>query len=362
MKLVHVYSPGLLEHVGAGNWKDLMGRRILLRELGISVTELAVQPSDLPSVSLPPDLTHLLVEYSWYLELLRRVKLDFPDVRTLVRTHNAEGLQQWHRTRLSWRDWRATVKGVYGAIALARNDSRVKQAADVLLGISDWDNRYYWSRLPGRSAIFDVPYFCPWPDLAPPDHQPQIEKTDLILSMPGGSDTIGQSVTNGFLRLRSTLQATKYRHTFQLAMTEGVIGRRTSAEFEGITVLPRVDDLWSLLRSVTAVAVLGQLGFGLKTTIVDALAAGAHVLVHPTLLRRLPSSVAAQCIACDPANRRSVDEALGRLKIPPTAGPQLNSQLKSTAATAIRQALDSAALPPVVTSHEATPPNGARMP
>src|SRR5207302_11091767 len=59
-----------------------------------------------------------------------------------------------------------------------------------------------------------------------------------------------------------------------------------------VEILREVAEPWDLLCQVRALAVLTPIGFGLKTTVVDGLAAGCHVIVHERLAGRLPPGVA----------------------------------------------------------------------
>ena len=99
-----------------------------------------------------------------------------------------------------------------------------------------------------------------------------------------------------------------------------------------------LDEPWDLLCEVRALAVLTPLGFGFKTTIVDALAAGCHVLVHPVLAKRLPDIVRSACIEFEPHGDSNATEILKELDTQP-AGTPINAVLQERARDAISSAM-----------------------
>jgi hypothetical protein len=86
------------------------------------------------------------------------------------------------------------------------------------------------------------------------------------------------------------------------------------------------------------VAVLTDLGFGLKTTVIDALSAGCHVIVKPGLWRRLPEAIQEYCHPCIPDDPRSVAETLMRVDQSPGWG-DINRGLEDEAVRVLRGVL-----------------------
>ena len=89
-----------------------------------------------------------------------------------------------------------------------------------------------------------------------------------------------------------------------------------------------VPDLPALLGKCRAVALLSPRGYGFKTTLADAWAAGAHVLAHPDLIRRLPAQVARELIGVDTGRPATVAAAVDKLRIP-SRGAELHSDLRA---------------------------------
>ena len=102
-----------------------------------------------------------------------------------------------------------------------------------------------------------------------------------------------------------------------------------------VEILRQCDEPWDLLCEVRALAVLTHLGFGFKTTIVDGLAAGCHVIVHPRLAPRLPKDIADLCIVCDPANDAHMARLAHTLSMRP-AYHDVNRLLRERALAVLR--------------------------
>ena len=94
-----------------------------------------------------------------------------------------------------------------------------------------------------------------------------------------------------------------------------------------IEIVRECREPWDLLCQTRALAVLTHLGFGFKTTIVDGLAAGCHVIVHPKLAERLPLQVRQLCLICDPSREEDMIKIAAALSSPPKSH-SLNEQLR----------------------------------
>lgn len=326
---------------GAGNWKAVEANRILCRGLGIPVETVAFSgaaPTSLLS-SLTPDTRHLLIEYSLWPDLQATVKQRYPRLNVHVRTHNAEAYHYLHRNirrRLDYAQPRLWRK--FGALLV--RDAASRRRADSLLGISAWDNANYWRWLPGAARVEYMPYFSPWPML-----RPQVEpraweqRRPAVVSMGGNFDPSGLMNVENFNILADRLAAeSAERWSFQLTWWSQWHEKvpRVSREIE---ILRQCDEPWDLLCEVRALAVLTHLGFGFKTTIVDGLAAGCHVIVHPKLAGRLPKDIVEHCIVCDPANDADMSRVAHLLARPPRS-THLNECLRDQAETALRTAIE----------------------
>ncbi len=154
---------------GAGQWKDLQGIRLALDGLGVEWREFRFDDHNLQAlIAQIGDLKATVIwYYTFWPEQMEELKARCPRVRMVLRTVNAEALQHWTRAGKNWRKLRGLPRDVYGFLRLLGRDRRCCRAADVLAGISPWDNAHYWSRLAGRNKAQFVPYASPWSALLP---------------------------------------------------------------------------------------------------------------------------------------------------------------------------------------------------
>jgi hypothetical protein len=257
----------------------------------------------------------IILYYSFLPEVLTELRNQLPQVRLYVRTVNAEAFQHWQRSEINFVPGYKNLRSIYGSMRLAVRDLQCKQQTDGLLGISSWDNKNYWQHLPGRAEVFDVPYSSPWPFL-----RPQVKPSDWvrrrmeIVCLAGGRDAIGRTMLEGFNLLAEQLSETTQFHNWKFSVSPGVLHSKNSDTLsEHVIKMDSLDEPWDLLCNVRALAVLTPLGFGFKTTIADALAAGCHVLVHKRVWRRLPELMQKHCIAVNPGAQIDVGGLLEAL-------------------------------------------------
>jgi hypothetical protein len=125
-------------------------------------------------------------------------------------------------------------------------------------------------------------------------------------------------MVEGFSLLADALSDFDGLRGWRFRVSPGVIPSRDETRFSSaVERMSFLDEPWDLLCEVKALAVLTPLGFGFKTTILDALAAGCHVLVHPALIKRLPDLVRKHCIEFDPDAMKCTDEIGARLLAAP---------------------------------------------
>lgn len=313
--ILHAIPEFALTYPGAGNWKAVHATGIALHALKVPVRRVVFRREDPGAMieACTPEVSDVIVEYSYWGDWVRRLARARPDVRTHVRTHNAEALQHWQRVAPCWRTPAPWARTVYGSLRMLRQDALCRRAAFSLLGINPWEIPRYWRHLPGRARLEHMPYFCPWPALNPDEPAlPWTERRRMVLSLPGGfQGRFHRDQLAGLERLMHTAEAVRGGVDWTFGCSRGPdLEESPSRRTPGIRYLEATTDVWALLRSVRVVAFLSDLGFGLKTTVVDALAAGCQVLVTPGLQQRLPEAVGRRCLACVPDDPASVAEAL----------------------------------------------------
>lgn len=313
--MIWLVIPGAREgERGAGQWKDLQGIRLVLSGLAAEWREFRFDEANLGDLveRIGGAEATVVWYYSFWPEAMEELKRRCPRARIVLRAVNAEAFQHWTRAKKDWRKWRGLPRDVYGFCRLLSRDRRCGRAADAVAGISPWDDAHYWSRLAGASKVRHVPYVSPWPRLQP-EVKPRSwdRREDAVLCLAGTRDAIGRAHVAGFAALAVRPEFSGWR--FPLSAGFGDDSRDVLPP--AVERLGRIEDPWDRLCGVKAVALFSPLGYGCKTTVADALAAGAHVLIHPRQWARLAPEDRVRCIACDPesaADVRRAREALGR--------------------------------------------------
>ena len=331
--LIHAVPSFVEDSFGAGNWKDIKARSLLWPQLGVASRTIYFDKRNAEELveSCTPETTDVVLEYTRWPWLVEAIKRHRGSTRVHVRAHNAEALQQIHREPLGLVPNPRNLRNAGRFVKALGRDFRCTRAADSVLGISEWDNRRYWRFLTASSSLRYLPYYCPWPDLGWGTPSANWDDREpWIVCMPAGNDAIAVGAIRGFERFASRVGPVA-GHDWRFALTGGLSSRQRSAtRSDVLDELDHIDDPWGLLCRVRAVAMLSDLGFGMKTTIVDALAAGCHVLVATGLYRRLPESIRPLCISLDPEGDFNVKLLMARLADSPPPH-DLNKQLKSQA-------------------------------
>lgn len=330
IKLLHAV-PNFVnqQEYGAGNWKAVEANRIALERAGIPFekVEFNRENPDQVLAQMRPTVTHLLMEYSWWPELLVQLKAQHPQVRLAVRTHNAEAYQYFHRKMIGARREYINLQKWRQLVRLAYRDARCRRVADILLGISEWDNKNYWRWLGGRANIRYLPYYSPWPYLRPNvDMRPWNLRPRTIVSMGGNFDPSGIENFKNFSMLATKLSKVRDEKWSYLLTWWSQWHQNVPKVSKEVEIVRECQEPWDLLCQSRALAVLTPFGVGFKTTVVDGLAAGCHVIIHPKLATRLPQQVKQLCLICDPSRERDIRTLADSLSVPPRSH-SLNQQL-----------------------------------
>ena len=314
MNVLHIVPRSVLDHEQQGAYKDVLSRIRWLDEHAETCRRLAVEEDDPRTASgwsQEPVPTHILVEYSRFPRLVARLREIHPQARMLVRTHNIEPLQ--HLDNVGWGFLRGNAWLLYGMWRLFRQDMACARQADVVLSINEWENRVYWNRLAGRSKVEWLPYVCPAERL--PANPEPYESRRMIACVP--TPNLNRKSRDLVLRFFDLARRMKGLGSDAELVVTGNLDGWGLPPCPEVVRIGHVADLPALLGRCRAVALPSPLGYGFKTTMADALAAGAHVLAHPALVRRSPEIAKPHLIAVDETREADVRRALDALRLPP---------------------------------------------
>ena len=302
---------------GAGQWKDLQGIRLVLDRLGAEWREFRFDGNNAEALAalIGNSGDTAIWYYTFWPEQMGKLKARCPRVRIVLRTVNAEAFQHWTRAEKDWSRIRGLPRDIYGFLRLLGRDRSCCRVSGSLAGISLWDDVHYWRWLAGPGKLRFVPYVSPWPFLLPEVKPvPWDRRENIIVCLAGTRDVIGRGHVAGFAALARHPELSAWR----CASSAGFMDASQDDLPAGTERLGRIEEPWTWLCKVKAVAVLSPFGYGYKTTVADALAAGCHVLVHPRQHVRLSPEEQPLCIPVDPDSGSDVRRAGGALSRPPS--------------------------------------------
>ena len=252
----------------------------------------------------------ILFEYSHYARMMGRTRQLYPEIGIAVRAHNIEPLQ--HLDNHGWMPKRGPFWVLYGISRLLMSDIRTKQLADVILSINEWEKRAYWDWLPGRAKVEWLPYISP-DHLLPVKPEP-FENRKIIACLPTSQEN--RKSLDLVFRFQQFAREMKRQGSRNEFVVTGNLKEWKLPAYPEVNYAGFIDDLPRFMGRCRAVCMLSPLGYGFKTTIADALAAGAHVIAHPDLIRRTPRHVQRFLISAD----QKMGMLLSSLQVAPQAG------------------------------------------
>lgn len=304
---LHVIPANDMAKTPYGTFKDVITRVQWLQERFPDYRQIAVQKDDPAvvdaAVSPGQTPTGALVEYSYYPCVTRRIRERWPTVPLAVRCINLEPLQ--HFDNHGWWPSRGPFWMLYGMARLAWMDLQTRRVADMLLCINDWEISRYWKWLPGRAKVLWLPYLCP-NHLIPRDPLPYTERKVIACLPTSQKNRKSWDLVTRFLDFA---RASKRKGLEAEFVVTGDIASWGLPACPEVSFTGMIDDLARFLGTCRAVCLLSPLGYGFKTTMGDALSAGAHVIAHPRLIRRSPASLRSLLLASErPDLQQALDQ------------------------------------------------------
>jgi hypothetical protein len=310
--MLHVVPEAIRYCTHDGTYKDIIGRVQFFETSGIDYKQVMISaddPSQLDQSLKQFSPTHVLLEYTYYRNVLNSLRERLPKAFIAARAINIEPLQHFANHGLFPK--RGSLWLLYGMLRFFLSDLAHRRKADMIYPISEWESRMYWRRLPGKSRVKWLPYF-------PPDfvvgRSSTLAKQNMIACIPGRADhprnrdAVRRFI--GFAEIAKRMLP-DYRFVITGDLTDCGIAIPDYFELPGL-----VDSIAEFLAPVRAVAVLSPLGYGFKTTIADAQANHCYALVHPLQLNRGPAILRDGCLPVETLTGSAVARALEQIGRP----------------------------------------------
>lgn len=285
--ILHLIPEAILLNTFHGAYKDVLSRmkRLERRPDYLRIPVRADDPDEMERLLHDHRPDQLLFEYTQSVRMVRRARALRPDIQIAVRAHNVEPLQ--HVDNYGWFGKKGPAWMLYGMMRLLGMDTQMKRLADVILSINEWENRVYWNLLPGRAKVEWLPYITP-EHLLPANPEPFATR-NIIACLPTSLENRkSRDLVLRFYRFARRLRQHGCDDSFMI--TGDLSGWDLPGCLE-VTQVGFVENLADFMGRCRAVCMLSPLGYGFKTTMADAMAAGAHVIAHPALIRRSPNII-----------------------------------------------------------------------
>lgn len=307
----HLIPEPALSNSFHGSYKDVISRVRFFESSESEYFRYEVSSDDpgvVSRLSVVRASPAILVEYSHFPKIVRECRRRWPDATIIVRSHNIEPLQ--HFDNHGWWPKQGPLWVAYGMARLLRNDLIVKKYASAIWSISDWENRVYWNRLPGRAQVEWLPYFCP-DHLLPDRVAPADQRVNIVCMPTSQKNRKSWDLVTRFIRFAEQMKADS-ACPYEFLLTGRVHDWRLPKS-DAVRLTGMIDDLRPFMQTVRAVALLSDKGYGFKTTISDAIANGAVVLAHPRLIARCPDPIRAALLPVDVDQTGPVEDAREQL-------------------------------------------------
>ena len=324
-KVVHLIPSGVFENTYHGSYKDVISRVRWFERSGCDYRQFIVNADELTRLQdhwSEWDQASFLIEYSYFPKIIRELRKRQAGSLIAVRSHNIEPMQHLHNH--GWYAKRGPAWVGYGMARLFWGDLIVKQHADVIYCISDWEKAKYWRRLPGRARVEWLPYFCPEHLIAKNPQPSAVRK--VIACMPTSVKSRKSfDLVATFIRFAETAKRLSSGYEFVIT---GNLQTWPAPESNAVRYTGMINDLADFLGSVRAVCILSDLGYGFKTTIADAMANDVEVLVHERLKSRFSCMLGDRLVEVDSSKPASVQAALEQLSRGRSSLPEINKSLQ----------------------------------
>lgn len=304
---LHVIRASDMANQYHGTYKDVISRVDWLKKRFPDYKQVLVNRDDTEPLRKAlagcTALTGALVEYSYHPQIVKYLKRHFPSALVAVRAINIEPLQ--HLDNYGWWPAKGPLWMAYGMARLAAMDATCKRWADHILCINDYEIDAYWRFIPGKAKVAWLPYLCP-PQLIPAHPSPYRERRIIACMPTSQKNRKSLDLVMRFIAFASKMKQSGVDYDFVIT---GDLSSWALPDTNGVRFTGMVDDLSVFLGNCRAVCLLSPLGYGFKTTMGDALAAGAHVVAHADLIERSPAVLRSHLLdAASPSLIRDLDE------------------------------------------------------
>ena len=267
--------------------------------------------------------SHILVHYPMFPLSVLYLRIFYPKLKIVTRSHNAEFPHWLQHSYLEFKNFKfkESLKFFFTAIRNGFGELIMALFAMHILAITEWETNSYWKKLAFSKTLY-TPYYLS--DVTKVQNYKIKENQCVCLMSPNYSSFLHDAAKN-FYKLVSSAHSSL---DWNFVITGEDLNLDNVSDVP-IKKLGFVDDISSLYIKSKSIAVLTKYGYGFKTKILEAAAYGCWSLVPSKNYSRIPNNVKPFCISVDLDSPMSFIEAL---KLSETNIPDFclqNDELKS---------------------------------
>jgi len=337
-----------------GSTRDTRGRFEYFRERGIHSDQLVLKSRSDDVLceefkNMEKDRISnyhaVLFEYPRYPKSMRYLRDNYPGIRLLVRSHNAEVFHQIHYAlaTLRFSSNRKDLLQSYSLFKLALSrimlDGKCSKLSHGILSISEWESRNYWKFYVKKTKVFTVPYFLPSEYNAAKEKARHKKKQCVCLMSPfRGRLVFLEDALRNYARCIEQMPSNNTDWKF---LVTGDLSYYNLSLPDNLISTGFIDSPFELMLESTAMALLSDYGFGFKTKILEAIEAQCYILLTERLYKRLPELVKPYCLVVNLKIPKSFSQALESAQEPfPVSGTGINEELKTLAFEGLDKAIN----------------------
>lgn len=311
-----------------GSTKDMATRANAMSSFGMDVVSIGIAArqdslcaEELKKIDLK-SFSHVMFEHNRYPSTQLWLKKAFPHITVLVRAHNAEAIhciekaiaianQPFHDGRR--KKFKKIFKTCLRAIKTIYLDVMTANNCDYLLSCSDHETKNYWNILNKKSTIITIGTLSICDHIEHKNVRKPRKNVKIRVCMVGGSvqnEFNDISLAQYSRHLKQFPEQIFEKFSFSHSGQYGPVGRFVLPYSSLIDPATTFEDL---MNSYDVLIVCTDLGRGIKTKILDAMAFGKPVILPNGLQSRLDISLKNGSISYD-GTTKSLQLALDNIQ------------------------------------------------
>jgi len=259
--------------------------------------------------------SHVFIHYPMFILSAIYLKICYPNIVIIVRSHNAEFPHWLHHSflELKAKNFKRSLVCFLTALRNGIGEIFMGVFANYILAITEWEAESYWGKRAFRAKVLYAPYYLTH-HAGHKQSSNNITKNRCVCLMAPSHSSFLQNAAENFINLVSNSRDLN-AWTFCITGDSENLPDASNSDIDKVGFL---DDIGQFLRDSHAVAILTEYGFGFKTKILEAAAEGCWSLVPEKAMFNIPRGVREFCIPIDISSQESFADALKKCskKIP----------------------------------------------